>query len=485
MFERVLAPWTLAALLAGCAVGPSHDPPTVVVGPKFREAPDSVPSAVAPEPAAPGQAQATVEPSAAAFWQTLGDTTLNRLVAQGLEANLDIHSAVARVKGARAERTLAKLDLAPTITVVGGYTRQRLSNASFSVIGAVIPDQDLWDVGAEAFWEIDLFGRLRRNLQGQSALLGSAQEDLRSVQIILTAELASAYFDLRGAQGQLEVAQRNAENQRRSLEVTQQRLDAGRGTAFDTERARAQLSTTLAAIPVFEARVASAQYRVGVLVGRPPAAVAGELQSVAALPEPPEIGEIVSPDSLIRKRPDVVSAERRLAAETAFVGAAKAEYLPRVTVGGQAGWTALDFDNIGGNGTSRFALGPVISWPALNLGRVKARADAARAREEEARARYEQSVLQALSEVETSLVTYRTARSRQARLEEAAAASERAADLARLRFEGGVTDFLQVLDAERTQLESQDQLAQSRTETVTAYVDLYRALGGTWPVTAQ
>jgi NodT family efflux transporter outer membrane factor (OMF) lipoprotein len=476
--QRSVALALVAVLLAGCAVGPSHRPPEVAVEPKFREAPDSVPAVVPPAPA-------PVTPSAAAFWETLGDSTLDRLVAQGLEANYDIVAAAARVKGARAERTLAKLDLAPTITVAGGYTRQRLPNASFSVIGAALPDQDLWDVGAQAFWEIDLFGRLRRNLQGQSALLGSAQEDLRAVQILLTAELASAYFDLRGAQGQLGVAQRNAENQRRTFEVTQERLDAGRGTAFDSERARAQLNTTLAAIPVFEARVASAQYRIGVLVGRPPAAVAGELQSVAALPEPPAIEDVVTPDSLIRNRPDVLSAERRLAAETAFVGAAQADYLPRVTVGGQAGWTSLDLDNLGGTGTSRFAIGPVITWPALNLGRVKARADAARAREAEARARYEQSVLQALQEVETSLVTYRTALSRLGRLEEASAASERAADLARLRFEGGVTDFLQVLDAERTQLEAQDQLARSRTETVTAYVDLYRALGGTWPLSAN
>ncbi len=457
-------------LLAGCAVGPSHRPPQVAVEPAFREVPDSVPAAVAAAPV-----------SRTAFWETLGDSALVRLIVQGLEANHDVRAAAARVRGARAERSLTAFDLTPTVTVAGGYTRQRLASASFPGFGS-FPDQDIWDVGVNAFWEIDVFGRLRRNLQGQNALLGSAEEDLRDVQILLTAELASAYFDLRGAQGQLEVAVRNAENQRRSLQVTQQRLDAGRGTAFDTERARAQLSTTLAAIPSLEARVASAQYRIGVLVGRPPAAVAGELDSAAALPLPPKIGAIVSPDSLVRQRPDVISAERRLAAETAFVGAAKADYLPRLTLSGQAGYTSPEFDRIAGTGTSRYAVGPVISWPALNLGRVKARADIARAREAEARARYEQSVLQALREVETSLVSYRTARSRLERLEEAAAASERAADLARLRFEGGVADFLQVLDAERTQLEAQDQLARSRTEAVTAYVELYRALGGTWAV---
>ena len=496
MRPRLVIAFVPLLLLAACAVGPAHRPPVIQAGPAFREAPDSVrvaaaDSAVAPDSAAAPDSvvpAAQVPPAAgsdagrAAFWETLGDTTLSRLVAEGLTANYDIRAAEARVRGARAARLASAFDLAPTITLEGGYTRQRLAGATFPGLGS-FPDQDLWDVGAVASWELDVFGRVRRNLQGQNALLGSAREDLRDVQVLLTAELAGAYYDLRGAQEQLAVAQRNAENQRRSLEVTQQRLDAGRGTAFDTERARAQLSSTLAAIPTLEARVAGAQYRIGVLVGRPPASVAGELEAVGTIPPPPEVGPLVSPDSLVRLRPDVAAAERRLAAETAFVGAATADYLPRISLNGQAGYTAPDLDRIGNTGTSRYAVGPVISWPALNLGRVKARADEARARQAEARARYEQAALFALRDVETSLVSYRKSRSRLEQLAEAAGASERAADLARLRFEGGVADFLQVLDAERTQLEAQDQLARGRTETVSAYVELYRALGGTWPLT--
>ena len=493
---RAAAAAVLLALLAGCAIGPAHRPPRIDAGPAFRESPDSV-SATSPVPARVGADTARVPsaapdsvvppaagaPSRAAFWETLGDTTLTRLVREGLAANHDVRVAAARVRGARAARLETALDFAPTITAVGGYTRQRIAGATFPGIGS-FPDQDLWDVGIDATWELDLFGRVRRNVQGRSALLGSAREDLRDVEILFTSELARGYYELRGAQNQLAVARRNAENQRRTLEVTQERLDAGRGTAFDTERARAQLSTTLAAIPSLEARVAAAQYAIGVLVGRSPAAVAVELESDGEIPPPPEVGAVASPDSLIRSRPDVVAAERRLAAETAFVGAATAEYLPRITLSGQAGYTAPEFDRIGGDGTSRYAVGPVITWPALNLGRIKARTDQARARQSEARARYEQSVLRALGEVETSLVAYRKSRGRLEQLAEAARASERAADLARLRFEGGVADFLQVLDAERTQLEAQDQLARGRTETVSAYVGLYRALGGTWPLPA-
>jgi outer membrane protein TolC len=177
----------------------------------------------------------------------------------------------------------------------------------------------------------------------------------------------------------------------------------------------------------------------------------------------------------------VAAAERQLAVERALVGAAKADYLPRVTVGGSAGYSATTFSSLGDRGTFRYAVGPIISWPLLNLGRVKARVDLSRAREAEARAQYDQTVLLALQDVETSLVRYRTSRARVERIQDAAAASERAAELARARFSGGVSDFLQVLDAERTQLEAQDQLAQGRTEAATAYAALYKALGGALP----
>ncbi len=415
------------------------------------------------------------------FWESLGDSTLARLVGEALRANHDVRRAAARVRTARAERLEARLDLFPTVTVAAGYTRQKLAGASFPIAGGgSFPAQDIWDGGLDAAWEVDVFGRVRRNVQGRGALADAAQEDLRDVQVLLTAELASAYFDLRGIQDQLAVAQRNADNQRRTLEVTQQRLDAGRGTAFDTERARAQLSSTLAAIPALESQIAAAQYRIGVLVGRPPVAVAPELETAVPLPPLPDTVSVPSPDSLARRRPDVRSAERRLAAQTAFTRSARAEYWPRLTLGGGAGYTSGNFSDFGGDGTSRYAFGPVISWPALNLGRVKARADAARAREAEAEAEYEQSVLRALQETETSLVSYRKARDRLERLDEAAAASERAAELARLRFEGGVADFLQVLDAQRTVLEAQDRLAQGRTDATTALVDVYRAVGGQW-----
>ena len=432
---------------------------------------------------APAAAQSTAE-----FWQQLGDTALARLTGEALQANQDLVRAQARVRLARAARTTSALDLAPVITVGGGYTRQRTSEASF---GLEVPERSLWDAGLNASWELDLFGRLRKNLRGRNALVGSAELDRRDLERTLAAELATAYFDLRGAQDRHQVATRNAENQRRTLALTRSRLDAGRGTAFDTERAQAQLSTTLATIPRLQLRIAAAGHRIGVLVGRDPEAVAAELpyrpgpdpdtgtDTPLGCPVPELPAELVTGDVevLIRNRPDVRAAEQRFAAERAFAGSAKADYLPRLAIGGTAGFTSTEFDGFGRNGTGRYAVGPVVSWPLFNLGRVKAGVDAARALASEAEAQYQQTVLLAREELATARAGYAMSRERLAQLEAAALASSRAADLARLRFTGGVADFLQVLDAERSLLAAQDQLAEGRTDLVTALVAVYRAAG--------
>ncbi len=416
-----------------------------------------------------------------AFWQALGDTTLERLVSEALRSGHDVAVASARVRGARAARTSAALDLAPAITMSGGYTRQQLASPMVPGAAGDLPEQGLWDAGVGFSWEVDVFGRLRRSMQGHGALVDAARADVRDVQVLLAAEVASAYIEVRGAQDRLAVAERNAENQRRTLEVTLQRLEAGRGTALDSERAQAQLSATLAVIPSLEAAIAAARYRIGVLSGRPPGALAADLGATASPMTLPDGLSVENADSLVRRRPDVRSAEQLVDAGAAFVGAARAEYFPRIAIGGAAGYTGTTVRSLGNSGTPRYVVGPVVSWPAFDLGHVRANVDAARARESEARARYELAVARALSEVETSLLSYDKARERLRHLEDAAAASERAAELARLRFEEGASDFLQVLDAERTLLDAQDRRALGRTEAAASLIALYRALGGEWP----
>jgi multidrug efflux system outer membrane protein len=458
--------WAMLLTVTACAVGPSYHTPTLAPAPTPRESRSRVASSERPP---------------VVFWETFGDATLQQLLDEAVRSNQDVWMARARLRGARAARLDAALDFAPTVTANASYTRQRLASAAFPGAGGVFPEQNVWDAGLQLAWELDVFGRLRRSAQGRGALVAAAEEDIRDVQVLLAAELAAAYFELRGAQDRLAVAERNAQNQRSTLEVTLQRLEAGRGNEFDSERARAQLSSTLAGIPALETAIAAAQHRIGVLVGQPPTALERELAAGAPLPALPENVMVSNPDSTVRLRPDVRSAERQVSAGTAFVGAAQAAYLPQVMLGGAFGYASNTFGSLGNVGKPRYAIGPVVSWPALNLGRVKAGVDAARAREAEATARYHQTRLRALQEVETSLVMYHKARHSVQHLEAAAAASERAASLARLRFAEGATDFLQVLDAERTTLDAQDRLAVGRTAATTGLVAVYRALGGSGP----
>jgi NodT family efflux transporter outer membrane factor (OMF) lipoprotein len=411
------------------------------------------------------------------FWSALGDTTLVRLVKETRLANQDIRIAAARATGARAARTGAALDLLPIVTTRGGYSRQRIASASFPGASGAFPDQNVWDAGLALSWEVDVTGRLRNSLRARSALADAAVEDVRDVQVALTAQVASTYLTLRGAEERLAVARRNAENQRRTLEVTQRRLEAGRGTQLDTERAKSQLSATLAAIPTLETVIEAATQRIRVLSGRSRAEALAlpPCETVVELPDIPALG---ATDQVVHARPDVRSAERQLAASASVVGAARAEYLPKLSLGGAAGYTGSEARALGDAGTPRYVIGPVVSWPAFDLGHVRANVAAARADEAQSRARYELALSRAQEELETSIVAYRNSRQRLEHLEAAAAASARAAELARLRYTEGGSDFLQVLDAERTLLERENERASGRTEAETNLIAVYRALGG-------
>jgi outer membrane protein, multidrug efflux system len=429
--------------------------------------------------AAPSQAQRADrgDPARLSFWQSFGDATLARLIGDALNANRDVEVAQSRIAAARSARTHAALDLAPTVHAAAGWNRQRLSSAVVPGAAGRLPEQELWDAGLQMSWELDVFGRNRRSLQAQGALLSATESDARDVELAIIGEVARTYFELRGAIDRHAVALQNAENQRHTLELTQLRLDAGRGTALDTERAQAQLSSTLAEIPQLDAGISAARHRLAVLLARQPAELRDELGTTTGFGALPELS-IDDIGDVVRRRPDVRSAADRTSAGSAFVSAAKSGYLPRLSIAGTAGYTATAFDALGSSGPARYAVGPVLSWPLLDLGRVKTDVDAARAREHEARAQHEQLVLRAYEEVETTRAAYAAARERLGHLEDAAAASERATHIARLRYQEGTTDFLEVLDAERRQLEAQERLSAGRTEAAFWLVAVYRATGG-------
>ena len=476
----------LAGLLAGCST-PAYRAPEVPVPSAY-----GVSSITPAATDARGTSQIGEVPTSAIhisttlastpFWNELGDSTLTMLVREAQRANMDVRIAQSRLTSARATRRLASLDLVPTITGTGSTSRFQSSLAQTPGLTSQLPTQQLWDVGFDASWEVDIFGRVGRTVRAQSALAESSEHGLEDVQVSVAAEVARTYFDLRGSQRQLEVSQRNAANQRKIVKLTEDRLAAGRGTAFDTERAKSVLYLTLATTPLLESQIALDKNRLAVLLGRAPDALPAALLDSGALPSLPDTVYVGSPDQLVRRRPDVLRAERQLAARSLFVGAARAEYLPRVTLGARAGYVATSVDSLFKRANSRLLVGPVMTFPLFDVGRVRQRVEVAQAGQEEAQAAYNATVLRALEESEGSIVTYDRAHARLAILESAVRSSARAADLAQQRFEAGLTDFLQVLDAERTLLDAENQLAQGHTAAATALVAVYKAVGGTWPI---
>ncbi|HEX6809279.1 MAG TPA: TolC family protein [Gemmatimonadaceae bacterium] len=507
---------------AACVSSPNYQPPTVVVAPAFQSLSDTsarrvatsqgaTADSVSPAPVAlPDSFSSSASDSAlpkdslldtvqvgslssgttvsgeapdSNFWAGLGDSALTALVHEAMRASPDVRAARSRFFEARSQRRLASLDLVPTVTAQASFARQQLSASQFPGTVGSLPRQDLWDGGVDASWELDVFGRVSHNVRAGKAFEQSADEQVRDAQLSLAAEVARTYFELRGAQTELAVAERNAENQRRTMKLTEQRLSAGSGTAFDVERARAELSLTLAQTPAIEARIAASRNQLATLLGRTPEALPPGLLTPTALPTLPNVVKVGSPADLVKRRPDVQSAERQLAAQTMLIGAAQADYLPRISLAASAGYTAPTFNTLGNTGTPRFFFGPVVTWPFLDMGRVKTRVDIAEAQADQAKAQYTSAVVGAIGETESAITNYDRSRARLSSLSEAVRASTHALDLAQLRYEAGETDFLQVLDAQRTLLSAESELAVGRTSAVTALVALYKAVGGAWPGT--
>jgi multidrug efflux system outer membrane protein len=457
----LLAP-IAAAVLAACAVGPDYQAPETRAAASF----DTVEKVY------------TSDQNVADFWRNFEDDTLEKLVDQALTSNYDLRIALSRVAEARALRRDVAFDLAPSITAGGGYTETRVSREQ--TLAGAPRGTEYYDAGFDAFWELDFFGRVRRGLEASNAQLGAIEAGQRDALVIVTAEVTRTYFELRGFQQQLDVARRNVSNQQSTLDLAAARLDAGSGTEFDTARAQSQLSTTLGTIAPLEAAVARTIHRLSVLVGREPGGLRAELAPRAGLPPLPDIVPVGDPAGMLRRRPDIRIAERDLAGATANIGVAVADLFPRVTFTGSAGYVAASSGDLGNRGTDAYVLAPGISWSIFDLGHVQARIAASRARQQTALLRYEKTVLNALEETENSLVTHARARDRLVHDEAAVKASATAADLARVRYENGASDFLQVLDAERTLLASEDQLARSRTDAATSLIAVYKSLGGGW-----
>jgi multidrug efflux system outer membrane protein len=458
---------TAAAItaLSGCAVGPNYHRPETPLDAHFANAGE------------PGLAEGDAVET---YWIGFSDPMLSGLIEDALGHNKDLSAAEANLRAARAARRLTGFDQFPTVNLSAGYSRNLDAREQLPGIDRHDREFDVAQAGFDGLWELDLFGRVRRNVEAARADVGASAATLQDARVSVIAEVARDYFILRGLQDQLALTERNADNQFNTLKLTRNRLEAGRGNQLDTARAEAQWQTTLASIPSLQASIATTSYRLSVLTGRQPTALSASLAPQAPQPALPGLNAIGTPEQLLRRRPDVRAAERRLAGATARVGVAVGDLFPKVTMTGQVGYFAPTFGQFGTGEARFFSFGPSISWAAFDLGRVRARIGSARAQTDAALAAYEGAVLGALEDTEGALISYGRSQTRRDALQVAATASDKAAELAQKRFEGGLIDFLEVLDAERTALSAELLLSQSRTDAATSLIAVYKALGAGW-----
>jgi NodT family efflux transporter outer membrane factor (OMF) lipoprotein len=459
---------SLAALLSACSLGPDFERPTLPVVSSYARLDATVRQESAPD-------------AGPAFWRGFNDPELTKLVELALRHNHDLQLALANYQQANAMLGSAKYDLLPTLIANSKASNERSSANQQPGIAAADRDYHQYQGSVGFSWELDLFGRMRRSVEAQRADTRASANDMAAMQVAVVGELAQTYFQLRGWQEQLGIARDNAANQAQTLSLLQLRQGAGMASTFDVDRSRAQLETTRASIPPLEAQIALATHRLGVLTGNMPESLISELEAPAALAQLPANVPIQAPGELLRRRPDVAAAEHRLAASTARIGVATADLFPHFTLGGLIGTQAFDAGSLFARDSETRSLTLGIDGSFLNVGRVRARIAASNARAAGDLASYEKTVLTALEETENALVQVaRTAQQRH-HLEQAAFASIRSAEVAKVRFDNGSIDLLELLDVEKVRLQNEDALARSRVQSTLAVVSLYRAIAGGWP----
>ena len=513
-------------------VGPDYRPPTASAPTAWHEVSTSQP---ADHPSEPSDRSADL----AAWWTTLSDPVLDSLVERALESNLDLRIAGARVTEARAARGVIAADLWPQLGASGAYAYRgsslnagpkienqpgtleslrntavtsgvralgsqgnaNLSNGGVSaspagalaqglsnVVGNKLAgdgpqasrDQNLFQAGFDATWELDVFGGTRRAIQAAEADIAALEESRRGVLVTLTSEVALNYVQLRGYQRRLAIARENIRIQEDTLELTRERFTFGFVSRLDMAQAETQLATTRSQVPALITAIRQTAYQLSVLLARPPAALLAELEAEGPLPPVPTDIPAGVPSDLLRRRPDIRQAERELAASTARIGVATADLFPRFDLTASIGPQSRTMERFFDARSLNWSAGPGVSWPVFDGWRIRSNIEVETARQEQALAGYEQTVLIAFRDVESALIAYVQEQDRAAALDQAVTAGRESLELSNDLYSRGSVDFLNVLEAQRALYLSQDQLVESQTAVVTNLVSLYKALGGGW-----
>jgi len=506
---------TFACLLAaGCTVGPDYTAPEA-------SGPSSWFAFAAPRPAPQAKVTkvdtssvAVTAPIDAAWWTVFGDPELDALVHRAAMANLDIRTAALRLDESRQQRAIAGADQFPNLSGNGSYTREKASakglfgalggggptsstNAASTANGGAgstaggIPGKslldpfDLYSYGFDASWEIDLWGRVRREIESANATVQASEQARRAAVISVMAEVARDYVQLRGIQRTASITRQNLDAAQSALRLTQSRAAGGLTTELDVANARAQAANVAAQLPQLEQQEDAMINQISLLLAERPGALRAELIDMKPVPPVPPTVPVGLPSELLRRRPDIAQAEAQLHVATADIGVAVADFYPRITLSGSLSLQALQPQNLGTWAARQYAFGPSISLPIFEGGRLRGTLELRRAQQQEAALNYQKTVLQAWHEVANALDAYDTEQRRRAQLEVSTAAARQAESLARQRYTQGIADFLQVLDAQRTLLGAEQALADSTTTISGNLVSIYKALGGGWDATDE
>jgi NodT family efflux transporter outer membrane factor (OMF) lipoprotein len=465
---RRAAATCLTALLAigACAVGPDYQEPEFDMPDAWHQ--DLV------------RGLSAGDAGLETWWTVLEDPLLVALIDRAGQGNLDLRQAFERIAEAQARRGIAVGEWFPRVDSDTLYNRSQLSEEVFAPLGVGGSPNDIYSTGVATNWEVDLFGRIRRSVESADAELAASVEDYRDVLVILYAEVATNYVDVRTFQQRILAAERNVEIQMESLELVRIRNRVGLVGELDLRQAELNVARTASFIPALREALAAAVNRTSVLLGVYPSQLHAELREPGPIPLPEVEVAVGLPANLLRQRPDLRSAERQLASQSARIGVATADLYPRLALLGSfsfdAGSTASWFTN----GAQAWSFGPQLRWNLFDGGRIRSNVRAQEALTRQALVRYEQTVLLAVEEVENSLAGYAQERERAEELRRAVVAAEQAVELVGVLYRTGLVDFLNVLDSERSLFEQQDQLLESEGRVAKNLVRVYRALGGGW-----
>ncbi|MGC9966998.1 MAG: efflux transporter outer membrane subunit [Syntrophobacteraceae bacterium] len=458
----------IVLMTSGCMVGPDYHSPH----PEVPSGWAGVTQAPAAQPSVPTSQPAELTQ----WWKQFDDPMLAQLVEDALRANLDVQLAVARLRQARAARGIAAAGLWPSVGASADYQRGQ----PVTTHGAAGQGQDLYQLGFDAVWEIDLFGGQRRNVESANANVHASIESISDAQVSLAAEVALNYVQLRGYQQEIVIAQKNLKAMQNTALITRQRSNAGFSSALDVANADASVSTTEAQIPVFEIAAQQSIYALSVLLARPPAYLLDQLAPTGSIPGVPAQVPAGLPSDLLRRRPDIRQAEAQLHAATARIGVATADLFPKFSLTGAVNWQDNLLNTWWTAASKTYSFGPSVTWQVFQGGAIVSNIREQEALRDQAFITYRKIVLSAFQDVENALIAFIREQDHNKLIKESVAANSIAVDLSLKLYTEGLLDFLNVLVAQRSLYAAEDALVQSNRNVAADLIALCKALGGGW-----